>query len=174
LVLIDGSDRDQEKTERKEAVVIPEDAVEKKPAIKKRILVGSLLALAAMGTHWLPGRTIVTDQPEPRHLAMVTTDSAATGPNTLLGDTVVDKTAAIASSANLSQYHLDMDDTVDQAALSRLLNGITPEQSELAVTEEGNSVAVASAVPEPTTAGIFLLAATPVLIRRKARAAKQA
>lgn len=150
--------------------MIPEDAIEQKPAIKKRILVGSLLSLAAMGTHWLPGRTIVTDQPESRQVAMVAPESTVTGSNTLLGDTVIDKTAALASTADMGQYHLDVDGTVDQAGLSQLLSSAAPVPGEVTVTDESNSIATASAVPEPGAAGILLLVAAPVLIRGKRRA----
>jgi len=162
--------------------VISEDAVEQKPAIKKRLLVGSLLALAAMGTHWLPGRTIVTDALEPQHQAAVAaSEKVLTGPNSLLGDSlgegVFDKTSQSFAqslwSADLASYHLDVDEVVDQAALSRMLNGMAPLSGHLALAST-DSLGASSPVPEPRTAGLFLLAAAPVLIRRKGREAMKA
>ena len=151
--------------------MICEDAVEQKPAMKKRILVASLLAVAAMGTHWLPGRTIVATQAEAQQrVTTVSADKMMTGPNSLLGDIAVDKTAqALATNADLSQYHLEMDGVIDQAGSNRLLNEVAPVSSELATPSDIQAVGQASAVPEPRTAGMFLLAAAPVLIRRKSR-----
>ncbi len=151
--------------------MICEDTIEQKPAMKKRILVASLLALAAVGTHWLPGRTIVATQAQPQHrFATIAADSMVTGPNSLLGDVVVDKTAqALTTNTDLSQYHLEMDDVVDQAGSNRLLSEVAPVSSVLATPSDIQSVGQASAVPEPRTAGLLLLAVAPVLIRRKSR-----
>ena len=155
-------------------IVISEDAVEQKPPIKKRILVASLLAMAAIGTHWLPGRTIVATQQEPQQVVNVqASDKLATGPNSLLGDIVTDNTSAqLASNIDLNQYHLDVDSVVDQAGLSRLLDGIAPPSNSMAASDLSGSAASVSAVPEPRAAGILLLAAMPVLVRRKPRPAK--
>jgi hypothetical protein len=155
----------------KEVAVICEDAIEQKPAMKKRILVASLLALAAVGTHWLPGRTIVATQPEPQQcFAAVAADKMVTGPNNLLGDIVLDKTAqTLATNTDLSQYHLEMDDVIDQGGSIRILSEVAPVSSGLANTGEIQSIGQVSAVPEPRTAGLFLLAAAPALIRRKGR-----
>jgi hypothetical protein len=155
----------------KEVPVICEETLEQKPAIKKRILVASFLALAAVGTHWLRGRTIVATQAEAQqHFITIAADKMVTGPNSLLGDVVGDKTAqALATNTDLSQYHLEMDDVIDQAGSNRLLSEVAPVSSELATPSDIQSIGQASAVPEPRTAGLLLLAAAPVLIRRKSR-----
>ena len=156
--------------------MISEDAIEQKPAMKKRILVASLLTLAAIGTHWLPGRTIVATQNQPERLFAVAAsdDKLMTGPNSLLGDVVLDKNdktlaTTLDVSTDLAQYHLDMDDVVDQAGSSRLLGDVAPVASDSVVPSEIGSISQASAVPEPRTAGLLLLAAAPVFIRRKGR-----
>jgi hypothetical protein len=159
---------------KEEVVVIPEDTVEQKPALKKRLLVATFLGLAALSTHWLPGRTVVTDAVEPQHLAAAATpDNAVTGPNSLLGDDVIDKTSQPLASADLTPYHLDVDQVVDQAGLSKMLNGMAPLSGQVAVASL-DSLGAGSPVPEPRTAGLFLLAAAPVLIRRKGRDAIKA
>ena len=142
--------------------------------MKKRILVASFLALAAVGTHWLPGRTIVATQNEPQQqAAVIASDKMVTGPNSLLGNVVLDKTAqSLAATTDLSQYHLEMDDVIDQAGSSRLLSSVAPLSSEMispGSVSESASIGPVSAVPEPRTAGLFLLAAAPVFIRRKGR-----
>jgi hypothetical protein len=155
----------------KEVAVISEDAIEQKPAIKKRILVAILLALAAIGTHWLPGRTIVATQNQPgQQLAVAASDKMIAGPNSLLGDAVTDKTAAMLTvGTDLTQYHMDTDAVVDLAGSSRLLTDVAPLASDSIASSELASVGQASAVPEPRTAGLLLLAAAPVFIRRKGR-----
>jgi hypothetical protein len=160
-----------------EVAVISEEAIDQKPAMKRRIFVASLLALAAIGTHWLPGRPIVTDQLEPQQQAVAVSDKLMTGPNSLLGVAVSDKTSqSLAASADLSQYHLDVTEVVDQAGVSRLLNDVAPStgsvSSEWAVpgsiiAGENISLSQTSAVPEPRTAGLLLLAVAPVFIRRQ-------
>jgi hypothetical protein len=155
--------------------VISEDAIEQKPAMKKRIFVASLLAMAAVGTHWLPGRTIVPMESQPaQQVGVASADKLMAGPNSLLGDAVADPVAKAVASADLGQYHLDMDNVVDQAGLSQVLNGMNPISSELAVPSGAVNSGQTSAVPEPTTAGLLLLAATPVLARRKGRGAARA
>lgn len=165
---------------KEEVVVNLEDTIEQKPSMKKRIVVASLLALAAAGTHWLPGRTIVPLQDSTsKTIAMAVADkqvpsqapSQVSGPNSLLGDAVTDKTSqAVATVADVSRYHLDSDSIVDQAGLSRLLNGIAPLSGQAGLTST-DSIGQVNAVPEPRTAGLLLLAAAPILVRRKARTA---
>jgi hypothetical protein len=154
-----------------EAIVIIEDTVEAKPAIKKRILVGSFLALAALGTHWLPARSIVPLEAESHTatVAMASSDKLMTGPNSLLGDAVADPMAKAIPGTDLSQYHLDAEQTTDEAGLTQALNGIAPASDELAIPDESAAVSQASAVPEPRTAGLLLLAVVPLLIRRHRR-----
>jgi hypothetical protein len=151
--------------------VISEDAREQKPAIKKRTLVASMLLMAAVGTHWLPGRTIVARPQEPQQSAsMLATDKLTIGPNSLLGDTITDNTSAqLASNIDLNQYHMDVDSVVDQAGLSKMLDGVAPLSNSMSANRLIESAGSASAVPEPRAAGILLLAAMPVLVRRKAR-----
>jgi hypothetical protein len=155
-------------------VISAEEAVDldQKPTIKKRVLIASLLALAAVGTHWLPGRTIVPMQSEPQQaVANATSEKIVTGPNSLIGDAIADPTAQVLASADLYQSHLDTDATVDQAGLGRMLAGLDAAPGVFAVPSGSLAGSVsATAVPEPRTAGILLLAAAPIVIRRKRRA----
>jgi hypothetical protein len=164
---------------KSEAVVISnEEAVDldQKPTVKKRMAVAGVLALAALGTHWLPGRAIVPMQNQTQRtaVAQMSGDKMLTGPNSLLGDAIADPTAQLLTAndvaAEVGVGHLDVDASVDQSGVSKLLSSLDRNTDGFAVPADGSGVTTATAVPEPATAGLLLLAAAPVLARRKNRA----
>jgi hypothetical protein len=151
--------------------------VPRKKSIRRRLIVGSMLAIAALGAHRLVGQRVpVTDANEmlakSEVTANVTTNMA--GPNSLFGDVHIDREPEIPVTAHLGSDELDLSSLADQAGFASLtlptLSGLDSNAStQLAVADAAatSSVAAVSAVPEPNVAGVALMALAPVLVLRR-------
>jgi hypothetical protein len=153
---------------------------EKKP-LKRRLLVASLLSLAAFGAHQLHGRMHPLSAPqEALASSVVTADATApqviTGPNSLFGDAVVDQKFDAPVASSLGSYEMDLVSTIDQGGLARetspAIEGLDSASFRAVDVAGGSSSAAVagafSAVPEPASAGLLLLVAAPALgLRRK-------
>jgi hypothetical protein len=166
------------------AYAINEDLVvqeipQKKP-YKRRALVTALLALAALGTHYLPARPLHTLTPELAVAQPITQDNAAQtvqGPNNLFGDAGIDHHFDAPVATTLGPTEQDFSTILDQAgseptAAATTLEGFTSADFKQVAVSAGTSPvtpdASFAAVPEPTTAGLLLLVAAPVIgLRRK-------
>jgi hypothetical protein len=154
-----------------------EDAPVKKP-FKRRIAVTALLALAAMGAHHFHGRTITPLEPESVASKAVNSDEIAknvVGPNSLFGDVCTDQKLSPQTSTELSFNELEMTSSIDQLGLAatvapsleRVDSGSLNLQS--VDTADARAQSNLSAVPEPSAAGIALLALAPVMSLRRPR-----
>lgn len=157
--------------------LVIEEAANKKP-LKRRVLVASLLALAAFGAHQLHGRMQPVVQQELAASPVITDDAtqALPGPNSLFGDTVVDHNFDAPVASSFGSYEMDLASTVDQGGLARettpTIDGLDSASIKSVDVEAGSITPVGSAfsaVPEPTSAGLLLLVAAPVLGLRRAR-----
>ena len=152
------------------------ELTEKKP-IKRRIVVTAMLALAAMGAHHLHGRTIPRIEPElVRSNAINSEDTAKpmVGPNSLLGDVCADQKFSAPIAVDLSVNELDLSSITDHACIAGntdpSLDGLdSGSLKEFDAASGVPSEANLSAVPEPSTAGLLLLAAAPVVGFRRPR-----
>jgi hypothetical protein len=98
----------------------------------------------------------------------------------LLGDGNIDSSAARLAPPDACVAHLDADSYFDQSGLNRTLANVSGNQDagfEAEVAAAGSAGGELSAagstsvspVPEPSTAGLLVLFAVPILARRKAR-----
>jgi hypothetical protein len=148
---------------------------------KWRFAVAAILTVAALGARQLHQRALpqlASDAVQTRAVADVAPAAEISGPNNLLGDVRLDKEFE-APIGTVGVNDLELASSVDLAGLDRavepsldhLESGSLQQIDVAAAIQTQGSL---SAVPEPTTAGMLLLAAAPVVGLRRSRSQSSA
>jgi hypothetical protein len=152
----------------------------KKP-FKRRALVTALLALAGLGTHYLPARSLHAVAPELAVAQPIAQDNAARavqGPNNLFGNAGIDHQLDAPVATTLGASEQDFSTILHQAgseptSAATTLEGFTSADFKQVAVSAGTSPATPdasfAAVPEPNTAGLLLLVAAPAISLRRKR-----
>jgi hypothetical protein len=170
-----------QQTEIEDAAWI-EEIAEKKP-LKRRIVVTSLLAIAAIGAHYLHGHVMPPSQSTASQAAAIAcaadvrgdSTAAVAGPNSLFGDVSTNRILDTPITGEWGSNELDVASLNDHGGVAGIASPLldaTDSPSLKQFDASDTSVAAAGvlgAVPEPSTAGILLLSLAPVIGLRRPR-----